>query len=605
MNYPQKLKELAQKHKFLTAAAVITVLFGAYYFYSSSNQSQAATRYVLGAVKKDTLVTSISGNGQVSASSQVDVKAKASSGEATFVGVVAGQQVKSGALLVQLNAQDAQKAVRDAQANLDSAQLSLDKLVQPADQLAVTQAENSLTLARQAKAKGQDSLNAAYSDAFTNISNAFLDLPTVITGVQSALYGTSYNPQQDNISYYTDLAKVYDQTVFTYRDDANAKYQAARAAYDKNFLNYKAATRDSGNDAIDALLNETYNTFKLASNSVKSSDNFLSFVKDRLTARGTSLPLQMATHQANVATYTAKSNTNLSSISSSMDLIKNYKDTLVSDDLAITEKTQSLAKLKAGADPLDIQSQQLAVKQRQNALADAQQTLANYYIRAPFDGVIAKINVGKGDSVSSGFAAATVVTSQRIVVISLNEVDVARVKIGQRANLTFDAIDGLTLTGHVAQIDVTGTVAQGVVSYNVQIVLDAQDDRIKPGMSTSASVIIDAKPDVLVVPNGAVKTQGGQSYVEIADKSASQPVTGSANQVTLKMLPQAQAVEIGASNDTSTEITIGLKEGDTIIVQTITSGTTNTSPYQSSGLRIPGLSGAGGGGAANRAIRGN
>ncbi|MDD5433706.1 MAG: hypothetical protein PHE77_03610, partial [Candidatus Pacebacteria bacterium] len=58
--------------------------------------------------------------------------------------------------------------------------------------------------------------------------------------------------------------------------------------------------------------------------------------------------------------------------------------------------------------------------------------------------------------------------------ISLNEVDVAKVKIGQRAIITFDAIDELEITGKVEDVDTIGTVSQGVVSYNVKIIFDTQ-----------------------------------------------------------------------------------------------------------------------------------
>ena len=213
--------------------------------------------------------------------------------------------------------------------------------------------------------------------------------------------------------------------------------------------------------------------------------------------------------------------------------------------------------------------------QAENSLLDARQKLADYFIRAPFDGVIAVVNVEKGYSVSASTVVTTIITKQRTAKIAFNEVDVAKVKIGQKVTLTFDAIEGLSISGEVAEIDSIGTVSQGVVNYNVKIVFDTQDDRVKPGMSVSAAVITDVKQDVLLVPNSAVKSDGNGQYVEFLINNA----------------PQSQSVEAGLSNDTMTEIKSGIKEGDKIVIQTITVAIQTQTTQSSTGFRIPGLGG--------------
>src|SRR6185369_12071403 len=132
--------------------------------------------------------------------------------------------------------------------------------------------------------------------------------------------------------------------------------------------------------------------------------------------------------------------------------------------------------------------------------ASAQTNYSNNIIIAPFDGVIAKLSLQRGDQASASTAVATLVTKQQIAQISLNEVDAVNVKQDQKATMTFDAIDGLSMTGKVVEIDTIGTVSQGVVSYSAKVALDTQDDRIKPGMSVNVSIITDVAPDVLAVP---------------------------------------------------------------------------------------------------------
>ena len=145
--------------------------------------------------------------------------------------------------------------------------------------------------------------------------------------------------------------------------------------------------------------------------------------------------------------------------------------------------------------------------------------------------------------------------------------------MGDKAILTFDAVDGLSIAGQVTEIDTIGTVSQGVVSYNVKITFATQDSRIKPGMSVSANVITETKQNVLTVPNSAVKTKSGNYYVLVLGQKEDL-TSSSANQGFVSAVaPLQKTVQIGVADDTNTEIISGLSEGDQVVVRTI-SGTT-------------------------------
>jgi HlyD family secretion protein len=100
---------------------------------------------------------------------------------------------------------------------------------------------------------------------------------------------------------------------------------------------------------------------------------------------------------------------------------------------------------------------------------------------APFDGILATFTAKVGES--SGSSVGTLITEQKVAVISFNEVDAASIKIGQKAKLTLMAITGLTIPGTVVEIDSVGTVSSGVVTYDVKIAFDKDDERVKAGMS--------------------------------------------------------------------------------------------------------------------------
>jgi HlyD family secretion protein len=260
--------------------------------------------------------------------------------------------------------------------------------------------------------------------------------------------------------------------------------------------------------------------------------------------------------------------------------IQNAKDTIINTTGTILEKTASLTKTKSGADPLDVAASKLTLTQRQNALIDAQEKLSDNYIRAQFDGTVGKLTIKKGDSISSGSSIGTFITAQKVVKISLNEVDAAKISIGQKATLTFDAIDGLTVSGKVTEVDTIGTVSQGVVTYTITLSLDTQDDRIKSGMSASAAIVTAIRQDVLTLPNAAIKSNTTGQYVEMLDTVSTPNSTDTNNTstqgITSVATPNKRSVKTGLSNDSLTEIISGIQEGDQVISKTITTQTANT-----------------------------
>jgi len=225
----------------------------------------------------------------------------------------------------------------------------------------------------------------------------------------------------------------------------------------------------------------------------------------------------------------------------------------------------------------DLRTQQKNIKQKEENLAELKEKLEDYYIYSPFNGIIIEISekAKEGESVSQGTTLATLITNQKIAKISLNEIDAAKVKTNQKANLIFDALPDLNLTGRVVKIDATGTVSQGVVSYGVEIALDSYNEKIKPGMSVTADIIINSKKNVLLLPNNAIKSNKGINSVQILD----------GNNV------RFQKIEVGLSNDTMTEIISGLKEGDRVILSTSQKTNQNNQDQRTQGFQMPGMGG--------------
>jgi len=568
INKIKKIAELIKnfifKHKIISAIIILCLLGGGFWGYKSLTNTTGETRYILAAATKGTIISSVSGTGQVSASNQINLSpGSGASGKIVYLNAVSGQKVLAGTLLMQLDTTEAQKAVRDAESSLESARIASQKL----------EGDSTLTIPKNKqdtinnKQDAIDVLNQDYQSAYNTISSIFTESSTIMTDLQTIvtfyIYENILTSSQKSIDFSTDFN--------LYKNSLAKSYNTAYDEYNKNFNNYKLITINSDNTTIDSMISETYNTTKDIAQATKDANNLIEFYKDTLINNN----IESTITDTQLSTV----NSDASKVNSYIISLLNTQNTLKNDKYAITNAEYAIT----NAD-LDVTSQQLSFTKAQNALTDAKNNLSNYYIYAPFNGVIGAVSIKKGDTISSGTSAITFITQNQMTQISLSEVDITKIKLGQKTILTFDAINGLSITGKVTEIDTIGTVSQGVVNYNVKITFDTQDDRIKPGMSVSANVITETKQDVLTVPNSAVKSKNGNYYVLVLSQKQDLN-SSSANQGFISATtPTQKTVQIGLADDTNTEITNGLSEGDQVVARTI-SGTQTTSATSNSSTR--------------------
>jgi HlyD family secretion protein len=150
------------------------------------------------------------------------------------------------------------------------------------------------------------------------------------------------------------------------------------------------------------------------------------------------------------------------------------------------------------------------VRQKRAALEQAQVDLAYTFIRAPVDGVVVSRNVDVGQTVAASLAAPTLFTiaqdlTKMQIDTNLDEADIGRIREGQRATFTVDSFPTETFTGQVVQIRKAPRTIQNVVTYNVVIGFDNADQKLLPGMTANVRVVVDVRPDVLRVPNAALR----------------------------------------------------------------------------------------------------
>lgn len=534
--------------------------------------------------------------------------------------------------------------------SLEQAQNSLNNAKKDLENLEISR-EREYQDKTAAIEKAKQDLAESYEGAYDYIANIFLDLPDAIDDLRDVIFSYDIAKNDNAVPLYAENATVLLNTLFgnnrydleNFINAAKDDYEDARAKFSENFKNCKDAGRYSSPETVSALLGETLETMKAVSDAVKSEMNMLDFWISCRSGDGQKIFGKTSEYQNDLKGWTLKTNGWLSNISSQARSIENSEESkakserdladfergrpaelekagwnikekeealnklkeypeageIESAEIAFKEKEAALEKLKAGADSLDIRSKRNSLQQKADALADAKQALADCYVYAPFDGIAADIKIKKGDPVSSNSVLATFISNQKIAEVSLNEVDAAKIKLGQKAMINFDAVEGLSAAGEVAEIDSIGSASQGVVNFSAKIVFDIEDERIKPAMSITASIITDVKQDILMIQNSAIKSSGEISYVEIPGEEISFELSASlASGIALKNAPDRRTIEIGISNDSNTEIASGLKEGDFVIARSIapasasqTSQEQGQNLFQMGGNRAAGSSG--------------
>ena len=151
-----------------------------------------------------------------------------------------------------------------------------------------------------------------------------------------------------------------------------------------------------------------------------------------------------------------------------------------------------------------------AVQQAQANLASAETDLSRATIRSPINGVVVDREVNVGQVVQSSFSAATLFTiaqdlSQLQANITVDEADIGDVREGQQVHFTVDAFPDTEFQGRVSQVRQQGVSDQGVVSYTVVVQTDNPGEKLKPGMTANADIIIQQVDNVTRLPNAALR----------------------------------------------------------------------------------------------------
>ncbi len=282
-----------------------------------------------------------------------------------------------------------------------------------------------------------------------------------------------------------------------------------------------------------------------------------------------------------------------------LDRLESQTGTRTATSSQIDEAEQSVNVAKAGvttakssqkAAKASLSSARVARNNAQTNYNEAKADLAKAVVTAPAGGVVTAVNVVEGGSVSTGSGASSVSSgsgssasmagasasaasagssapvvisdnSLLIATVAVNEVDIADVKKGQEATVTFDAATGLAIPATVRWVSPNSVTSGNVRTYDVELDLAEQNEQLRPGMTASAEIATLMVEDALLIPKTAVRVDGTTKFVTVVKPDGSQ---------------EKRTVTTGRSDDVNIQVLTGLKAGEKV--------TTNfTAPEEKSG----------------------
>ena len=206
-----------------------------------------------------------------------------------------------------------------------------------------------------------------------------------------------------------------------------------------------------------------------------------------------------------------------------------------------------------------IQSASESLRSAEISMQNLQDAMNNYTITAPISGTIIEKDAKVGDAVKAGDTLCIVYDLSYLEMsINVDELQISSISVGQKVQITADAVPDKTYVGTVTRVSMKGKSDGGTTTYPVTIRID-DTDGLRPGMNANAEIVVAEAKNALVVPNAAVMRG---SYVLVTKDSPS-----AANADTTMEAPEGFVyvpVKTGVSDDDYTQIVSGIQEGDTI-----------------------------------------
>ena len=529
-----KKKRRWKKFAVAGAALVITVGVGIKLLLPGGGAPAAETAYTTAAVERMDVNSSITGSGTLEAADSYSVSTLVE-GTILTAAFEEGDQVEEGTVLYTIDSSDAASSLEQAQISLNQSERSYQNTMESLEDLTVT-----------APVSGQ-----VYS----------IDVEA-----------------GDEVSAGQQVATVRDSKTMSLEvtfpaDDAASFYvgQSASVTLDSTFETLTGSiSKIAGNDTV-----LTGNVIVRSVTIDVSNPGGLSTEQSASAAVGT-----VTSTGSGTFTYKAEEAVT-AQVSGTVSAVRVSEGQQVSKNQALVVLT---------SDDLDdqVQSAQDSLRNAQISYEKQTEQLEDYTVTAPITGTIVDKNYNAGETSEANQVLCSIYDlSYLTMTLSVDELDISDIAVGQTVTITADAVEDRTYTGTVTKVSVAGTSSGSATTYPVTIRID-DTDGLLPGMSVDATIELAAAQDVLAIPSAALNR--GNTVLVTADSPSA--AGGTLVEATTEDGEDYYSVEVttGVIGDSYIEIVSGLQEGDTVVY--IPTSGTSENPFSMMG-EMPGGMGGG------------
>lgn len=480
-------------------------------------------------------------------------------GQVQALYVEVGDQVQKEDVLLVLDSEDLERAVASAEQTVAINQANLDSLLRDADPEDVAAAEAAIA---NAQTQLDDLLDGPSDEdlerARASLVSAQARLDDLLAGPTQAETDQALAALASAKAGLAAAQERYealdDQMVIAQNDIHNAQLAIDQARDMYNMLIWSqphvadswgpyspqaAALRNAQIGYDVAVANYTLTEIDANSSSLRSAEAQVAQAEAALAALTDERTAQIAAAEAQVAQAEA----------SLADMLEEQTTQIAAVEAQLAQAKANLEKLLDGASEQQLAIAEAQLEQSRIALEDALDNLEAATLTAPFAGTVTAVHTAVGEY-ASGVVIELVDTASLRVVLNVDEVDIGTIMVGQSTRITLETWPDRELDGEVTVIAPKGRNVGGIVTYEVQLSLDAGDLPILTGMTANADLVTAEKSQVLLVPNRAI----------IAERETQEYFV---NKVVGESVEKVQ-VTIGMRDGVYTEITSGLQAGDRV-----------------------------------------
>ena len=504
------------------------------------------TEYNFETVEERELVEEVFESGIVKSGDSLNLSFR-TGGTLQELNVSEGQSVSQGDFIAGLDTSDLEIKKSQAQSRIESQSIELDLLRQGARQEEIEDLERRLEEAEDALEIAERSLNQAKSSKETALDNAYTGIPSLLGKVE--IFSKEVKDE------YKELRSRYFSGFYlqdTYR--ARSLIREVENAYDDLRSLSRSIDKGSSFEEMDAGLSQAEETLDLIEKNTETLIDIseTDFYERRFSTESSSLLWEIKDNVSEMLSQVVGRKGEIRKVRDETDSsITSAESNLSSARSARNEVGDRLESAKRGGRDEEVEAAQASLRSSVYDLELIQRDIDRSSIFSPQSGKVSRIHHRKSEEVSPGSPVVTLLTDDDFYVqVDIYEGDISSVNIDDPVEVEFVAFPGEEFSGRVAAINETGKVVDGVVYYEVDIVIDDAPERLMAEM-TADTTIETSRKTVISLPREAIRRDGARRYVKVLEDDQVKEVD----------------VETGITDAYGyTEIISGVSDGDKVII---------------------------------------